>query len=85
VSSAIYSTCDAGVVKAAECRSQPRHPKLVLATTILASSLAFIDGKPTVATVPNAIGKVECAPAGNQAAAPTRLQITRNYSARLQD
>jgi len=44
VSSAIYSTCDAGVAKTAECRSQPRHPKLVLATTILASSLAFIDG-----------------------------------------
>ena len=44
MSSAIHSTCDAGVAKAAECRSQPRHSKLVLATTILASSLAFIDG-----------------------------------------
>jgi hypothetical protein len=42
VSSAIHSTCDAGVANAAECRSQPRHPKLVLAATILASSLAFI-------------------------------------------
>jgi EmrB/QacA subfamily drug resistance transporter len=44
VSSPIHATCDTGVAKAAECRSQPRNPKLVLATTILASSLAFIDG-----------------------------------------
>jgi EmrB/QacA subfamily drug resistance transporter len=44
VSSPIHATCDTGVARAAESRSQPRHPKLVLATTILASSLAFIDG-----------------------------------------
>jgi MFS family permease len=44
VSSAVHSICDAGVAKAAECRSQSSHSKLVLATTILASSLAFIDG-----------------------------------------
>lgn len=36
--------CDIAVVKAAECRSPAQHPKLVLTTTILASSLAFIDG-----------------------------------------
>ena len=44
MSSPIHATCDTGVAKAAECHSQTRHPKLVLATTILASSLAFIDG-----------------------------------------
>ena len=44
MSSAVHATCDAAVAKAAEQRSQPTHPKLVLATTILASSLAFIDG-----------------------------------------
>ncbi len=44
MSSAIHATCDAAIAKAAEHRSQPTHPKLVLATTILASSLAFIDG-----------------------------------------
>src|SRR5712671_3050577 len=44
MSSAIHATCDVGIAKAAECRSQPRYPRLVLATTILASSLAFIDG-----------------------------------------
>src|ERR1700682_2422869 len=40
----MHTTCDAGVAATAERRSQPRHPRLVLATTILASSLAFIDG-----------------------------------------
>jgi MFS family permease len=44
MSSAIHATCDVGIARAAECRSQPRYPTLVLATTILASSLAFIDG-----------------------------------------
>jgi EmrB/QacA subfamily drug resistance transporter len=32
------------VAGATSCRSQAQHPKLVLATTILASSLAFVDG-----------------------------------------
>jgi EmrB/QacA subfamily drug resistance transporter len=44
MSSAIHTACDVGIARAAECRSQPRYPTLVLATTILASSLAFIDG-----------------------------------------
>src|ERR1700745_390138 len=44
MSSAIHAHCDVGIARAAECRSQPRYPTLVLATTILASSLAFIDG-----------------------------------------
>ena len=44
MSFAIHTICDAGVAKAETRRHPPRHPKLVLATTILASSLAFIDG-----------------------------------------
>jgi MFS family permease len=44
MSSAIHTACDVAIARAAECRSQPRYPTLVLATTILASSLAFIDG-----------------------------------------
>jgi MFS family permease len=44
VSFAIHTICDADVAKAETHRHSPRHPKLVLATTILASSLAFIDG-----------------------------------------
>jgi MFS family permease len=44
MSSAIHTACDVAIARAAECRSQPRYPTLVLARTILASSLAFIDG-----------------------------------------
>jgi EmrB/QacA subfamily drug resistance transporter len=44
VSAAIHTTCDAGIAEAAKHPLQPGHPWLVLATTILASSLAFIDG-----------------------------------------
>jgi EmrB/QacA subfamily drug resistance transporter len=44
VSLFIHATCDAAVAGATSCRSQAQHPKLVLATTILASSLAFVDG-----------------------------------------
>jgi MFS family permease len=44
VSSAIHTSCDTGVAKAETRHYPPRHPNLVLATTILASSLAFIDG-----------------------------------------
>jgi EmrB/QacA subfamily drug resistance transporter len=44
VSAAIHTICDAGVAKADPRHCPPRHPNLVLATTILASSLAFIDG-----------------------------------------
>src|SRR6202165_5222904 len=44
MSAVIHTTCDGAVAKAAKYRSEPRHPRLVVATTILASSLAFIDG-----------------------------------------
>ncbi len=44
MSFAIHTICDASVAKAETKRHSPRHPKLVLTTTILASSLAFIDG-----------------------------------------
>lgn len=40
----IHATCDAAVADARSPRSKPQHPKLVLATTIFASSLAFVDG-----------------------------------------
>ena len=40
----IHATCDAAVARTVTSRSQAPHPKLVLATTILASSLAFVDG-----------------------------------------
>lgn len=40
----LHTNCDAAVAGAATSRGTAPHPKLVLATTILASSLAFVDG-----------------------------------------
>src|SRR5258706_10055598 len=44
MSAFIQATCDAAVARAMSPRPKAQHPKLVLATTILASSLAFVDG-----------------------------------------
>src|SRR5258706_10802186 len=40
----IHATCDAAVARTMSPRPKAEHPKLVLATRILASSLAFVDG-----------------------------------------
>ena len=40
----LHATCDAAVAAAVTPESEARYPNLVLATTILASSLAFVDG-----------------------------------------
>lgn len=42
--SAVHGPCDCASAQATPCRREPAHPRLVLATTILASSLAFVDG-----------------------------------------
>ena len=44
MSSFIYARCDAAQAWASASASQTKHPSLVLATTILASGLAFVDG-----------------------------------------
>jgi EmrB/QacA subfamily drug resistance transporter len=44
VNAAIHTICDAAGADASASEHETRHPRLVLATTILASSLAFIDG-----------------------------------------
>jgi multidrug resistance protein len=44
VSLFLHATCDAAVAGAVTPESKARYPNLVLATTILASSLAFVDG-----------------------------------------
>jgi len=44
VSLFIHATCDAAVAGTISSRSKAQRPNLVLATTILASSLAFVDG-----------------------------------------
>jgi EmrB/QacA subfamily drug resistance transporter len=44
VSYFIHASCDAAVAQASASKSRAKYPNLVLATTILASSLAFVDG-----------------------------------------
>ena len=44
MNAAIHTPCDAGVAEAERQQFRPAHPNLVLATCILASSMAFIDG-----------------------------------------
>ena len=44
VSNFVHASCDAAVAQASTSKSQAKYPNLVLATTILASSLAFVDG-----------------------------------------
>jgi EmrB/QacA subfamily drug resistance transporter len=44
LSSFIHATCDAPVAGTPSSRAKAQHPTLILATTILASSLAFVDG-----------------------------------------
>src|ERR1700680_2292454 len=44
MSTSIHALCDAAYAQAADGKRGPSHPRLVIATTILASSLAFIDG-----------------------------------------
>jgi EmrB/QacA subfamily drug resistance transporter len=44
MSNALHATCDAAAARSTPPAVDPGHPRLVIATTILASSLAFIDG-----------------------------------------
>ena len=44
MSSALHVPCDAAAARAETGGVIVEHPRLVLATTVLASSLAFIDG-----------------------------------------
>ena len=44
MTSPLHAPCDTGVAETAPRQFAPRYPKLVLATCILASSMAFIDG-----------------------------------------
>ncbi len=40
----LYASCDKAAVEAADGDREPRHPRLIIASTILASTLALIDG-----------------------------------------
>jgi len=44
MSTSLHVLCDAAYAQTADGERGPSHPRLVIATTILASSLAFIDG-----------------------------------------
>jgi EmrB/QacA subfamily drug resistance transporter len=44
MSSVLHASCDAAAAKAVSSSSPVQHPKFVLAATILASGLAFVDG-----------------------------------------
>src|SRR3954465_8743132 len=44
MSAALHFCCDAAAARSAKCTETSLHPRQVLATTILASGLAFVDG-----------------------------------------
>lgn len=44
MSTSVHAFCDAALAQATDGKRGPSHPRLVIATTILASSLAFVDG-----------------------------------------
>src|SRR6476661_9713901 len=44
MSAVVRVTCDAAAARAARSEPSAGHPRLVIATTTLASSLAFVDG-----------------------------------------
>ena len=64
MSTALPAPCDANAARSAEPIDGPTRPRLVIATTILASSLAFIDGSVVNVGLP-AIGASFSARAGD--------------------
>ncbi|WP_424628908.1 MFS transporter [Bradyrhizobium sp. SYSU BS000235] len=44
MSNGLYASCDVAAAKEVVCAHEASHPQLVIASTILASTLAFIDG-----------------------------------------
>jgi EmrB/QacA subfamily drug resistance transporter len=56
MSSLLYTSCDAAAARAEKAGPEAAHPGMVLTTTILASSLAFVDGSVVNVGLP-AIGR----------------------------
>src|ERR1700682_1638497 len=56
MSTSVHTSCDSAYAQAADGKRGPSSPRLVVATTILASSLAFIDGSVVNVGLP-AIGR----------------------------
>ena len=63
MSASVHAACDAAAAQRVGRKDQAAHPRLVLAATILASSLAFIDGSVVNVGLP-AIGRGLSADAG---------------------
>ena len=63
MSVAVHFSCDAAVARSAKCADKLSHPRHVLATTVLASGLAFVDGSVVNVGLP-AIGQSLEADAG---------------------
>src|SRR5665213_202528 len=70
MSAFFHASCDAAAARSSKVRVESGHPRLVLAATILASSLAFIDGSVVNVGLP-AIGQ-------NLRAGPADLQWVIN-------
>src|SRR5262249_5105710 len=54
--SSVQPACDAAAPQPSQAATPPQHPRLLLTTTILASSLAFIDGSVVNVALP-ALGR----------------------------
>jgi EmrB/QacA subfamily drug resistance transporter len=66
MSTSVHVLCDAAFAQAADGRRGPSHPRLVITTTILASSLAFIDGSVVNVGLPAIGASVQADAAGLQ-------------------
>lgn len=56
MTASVQSACDAGIARAAPAAAPPKRPGMVLASTVLASCLAFVDGSVVNVALP-AIGR----------------------------
>src|SRR3954470_12648421 len=63
MSAALHFCCDAAAARSAKCTETSLHPRQLLATTILASALAFVDGSVVNVGLP-VIGRSLAADAG---------------------
>src|SRR5436190_22417911 len=63
MSAAVHFSCDAAAAQSTKWTAKSSHPRVVLAATILASGLAFVDGSVVNVGLP-AIGRSLAADAG---------------------
>jgi len=66
MSTSVHVLCDTAFAQAADGKRGPSHPRLVIATTILASGLAFIDGSVVNVGLPAIGASFQADPTGLQ-------------------